>query len=304
MTRTARSPARSRSTPLSGTVYRIAVDGYGGANGSIVLNWSFHNHLPLITGFTPANGERRRQRHHQRQNLGGAIAVQFSWRELDTFTNLSPSQVTAVVPAGASTGPAQPYHLKWHRPRALRTSSSPATRRPMTTSQPPRYCRHGEDRHRFKYRRHQASGRTESRRQYRRRFGVVDLDRSEQWHLHCHDPGQQFRHDARRLYRHFSVRLLVTIASNDDGPNMGTASLVSFLATGGSAYQIAVDGYNAASGSIVLSVYPDTASQPIYFTGFESYESPAVLFRLHPLGPGRLDQLRRGPERRGVRLLL
>jgi hypothetical protein len=70
------------------------------------------------------------------------------------------------------------------------------------------------------------------------------------------------------------VASLVTIASNDDGPNMGTASLVSFFAAGGTAYQIAVDGYNAASGSIVLSVYPGTASQLIYYTGFESYESP------------------------------
>src|ERR1035441_8730052 len=61
---------------------------------------------------------------------------------------------------------------------------------------------------------------------------------------------------------------------------MGTASLVSFLATGGTAYQIAVDGYNAASGSIVLSVYPGTTSQLIYYTGFELTEGYSTFFTL------------------------
>src|SRR5439155_23403595 len=62
---------------------------------------------------------------------------------------------------------------------------------------------------------------------------------------------------------------LATVAANDDGPNMGSASLVSFTAIAGTAYQVAVDGYNGASGNIVLSVYSATLPQSIYFADFD-----------------------------------
>ena len=47
-------------------------------------------------------------------------------------------------------------------------------------------------------------------------------------------------------------------AANDDGPNIGAASQVTGTVTAGTILQIAVDGYNGASGNIVLSVgfYP------------------------------------------------
>ena len=82
------------------------------------------------------------------------------------------------------------------------------------------------------------------------------------------------------VYTGSSVGSLVAVAANDDGPNMGTASLDSFFATGGTAYQIAVDGYNAAAGNIVLSVYPGTASQLIYYTGFDAIEGYSTFFTL------------------------
>src|SRR5262249_45360592 len=58
------------------------------------------------------------------------------------------------------------------------------------------------------------------------------------------------------VYTGSSVSTLLTVAANDDGPKMGTASLVTFSAVRGTAYQIAVDGYDGVSGGIVLSVYP------------------------------------------------
>jgi surface antigen len=47
----------------------------------------------------------------------------------------------------------------------------------------------------------------------------------------------------------------VTGGSNNDDPSGGTTSKVSFNAVAGRAYQIAVDGYNGASGTITLHLY-------------------------------------------------
>src|SRR5213075_2740065 len=62
------------------------------------------------------------------------------------------------------------------------------------------------------------------------------------------------------IYNGLTVDALAQVASNDDGPEMGTASQVSITATPGTIYQIAVDGYNGASGNIILSVYPSTTT--------------------------------------------
>ena len=55
------------------------------------------------------------------------------------------------------------------------------------------------------------------------------------------------------VYTGSSVSSLTTIASNDDYGG-STTSMVTFNAVGGTAYQIAVDGYGGASGSITLHV--------------------------------------------------
>jgi hypothetical protein len=55
------------------------------------------------------------------------------------------------------------------------------------------------------------------------------------------------------VYRGSAVSALTTIASNDDGGGNRT-SKVAFNAVGGTVYQIAVDGYNGASGNIMLHV--------------------------------------------------
>ena len=54
------------------------------------------------------------------------------------------------------------------------------------------------------------------------------------------------------VYTGTTVSALTPVASNDDAPNAGVTSKVSFAATAGRAYQIAVDGYGGASGSIAL----------------------------------------------------
>jgi fibronectin type 3 domain-containing protein len=55
------------------------------------------------------------------------------------------------------------------------------------------------------------------------------------------------------VYTGAAVNALTTIASNDDSPAGGTTtSKVTFTATAGTTYQIAIDGYGGASGNITM----------------------------------------------------
>jgi hypothetical protein len=54
------------------------------------------------------------------------------------------------------------------------------------------------------------------------------------------------------VYSGSAVNSLTPVASNDDDPNGGFQSKVSFTANAGTTYQIAVDGYGAAFGNINL----------------------------------------------------
>jgi hypothetical protein len=253
----------------AGTIYRIAVDGYNGASGSIVLNWSSTPNQPSIASFTPTGGNVGASVTINGQNLGGAIAVQFNGVNSTSFANTSASQVTAVVPVGASTGPLSVLTTNGTAQSAsdfVVTGSAPANdnfssriaivgaTRTVTGSNVGATKEAGEPNH------------------------AGNAGGASVWWTWTAPSSGTYTVSTRGssfdtllgVYTGSSVGSLVIVASNDDGPNMGTASLVSFFATGGTAYQIAVDGYNAASGSIVLSVYPGTASQLIYYTGFDA----------------------------------
>ena len=68
------------------------------------------------------------------------------------------------------------------------------------------------------------------------------------------------------VYTGNAVGSLSLIASNINSGGNGT-SLLTFNATGGTTYQIAIDGFNGASGDAVLRLEP--AVTTIYSTGFE-----------------------------------
>lgn len=55
------------------------------------------------------------------------------------------------------------------------------------------------------------------------------------------------------VYTGTAVNALTVVASNDDAPASVT-SAVSFMATAGTTYQIAVDGFNGATGNITLNI--------------------------------------------------
>ncbi|MBI5772361.1 MAG: choice-of-anchor D domain-containing protein, partial [Verrucomicrobia bacterium] len=77
------------------------------------------------------------------------------------------------------------------------------------------------------------------------------------------------------IYTGTTVSGLTLVASDDDGGG-NTTSRVTFNAVGGTAYQIAVDGFGGVSGSIILSISQTSApSGPIYFN---SYDANFVIF--------------------------
>lgn len=74
------------------------------------------------------------------------------------------------------------------------------------------------------------------------------------------------------VYTGSAVNALTTVASNDDVQSGTTTSSVTFSATGGTTYRVAVDGYNAASGNVTLNWNQTTATPPAAPTGL-SYPS-------------------------------
>jgi hypothetical protein len=72
------------------------------------------------------------------------------------------------------------------------------------------------------------------------------------------------------VYTGTAVSALTAKASNDDDSNGGKASRVVFSAVAGTTYQIAVDGYNGASGSITLHLAVLATSAVAFSTQFSS----------------------------------
>jgi phospholipase/lecithinase/hemolysin len=67
------------------------------------------------------------------------------------------------------------------------------------------------------------------------------------------------------VYTGSSVSGLTTVASNDDAGGGTTASKLSFAATAGKQYQIAIDGYGGVAGSITLHVnLPTVATASVF----------------------------------------
>ncbi len=62
------------------------------------------------------------------------------------------------------------------------------------------------------------------------------------------------------VYTGSAPAVLATVAANDDGTGLGGASRAIFQATAGTAYQIAVDGKSAASGTVALNWNLDSAA--------------------------------------------
>src|SRR5439155_22365432 len=64
------------------------------------------------------------------------------------------------------------------------------------------------------------------------------------------------------VYTGSTLGSMASIASSDDAGGLDVTSAVAFDAVGGTTYQIAVDGFGGASGTIVLSLSETLAAAP------------------------------------------
>ena len=88
---------------VAGTIYEIAVDGHNGQTGTIDLNWVLTTSAPTINNFVPASGAPDTIVAINGANFTGTTAVQFAGINA-SFTVVSATQLTATVPTGATTG--------------------------------------------------------------------------------------------------------------------------------------------------------------------------------------------------------
>ena len=279
---------------VASTTYDVAVDGYGGATGNLVLNWAFTANLPVISGFIPASGGVGTSVTINGLNFTDPSAVKFSGVGA-TFVTNSSTQITATVPAGASTGPISV---------TTTNGAGQSINNFVLTGSPP-----GNDN--FANRiailgavKTVTASSLFATREANEPLHAGNAGGHSIWWTWTAPSNGTYAITTRAsgfdtllgVYTGTSLASLLTVASNDDGPSMGTASLVSFTATGGRAYQIAVDGYNGASGAIVLTIYPATLSQDIYYTGFESFEGYSTSLPL----AGQNGWTKYGPGQDGV----
>ncbi|PWU20550.1 MAG: hypothetical protein C5B50_03695 [Verrucomicrobia bacterium] len=225
----------------------------------------------MITSFNPTSGGVGALVTINGTNLNGTTSVKFAGVGTATFTNISNVQLTATVPAGAGTGP-----ISITTPNGSGQSAANFT---VTANPPPN--------DNFSNRiaivgavRTVTGSNLGATKEAGEPNHAGNAGGASVWWTWTAPSNGTYAVTTRDssfatllgVYTGTSVSALTTIASNDEGPNMGTASLVAISATGGTAYQIAVDGFNAASGSVVLSVYPTVVASNIFYTGFEASE--------------------------------
>ena len=239
-----------------GLDYRIAVDGFrsqGGTaadaeGGNVTLNWATST-TPVISGFTPASGARGAIVMISGANFSGISSVRFNGVGA-TFTVDNPSQITASVPATATTGT-----IVVSGPNGSATSALSFS----VVNRPP------NDDFANAQNLSDASGSIPGRN--------TDATKEPGEPNHADNPGGRSiwytwtAPDAGRwsfdtqgsgfdtvlaIFTGGAVDGLSVIAANDDTPP-GTSSRVAFNAVAGTTYRIAIDGRNGASGTTVLN---------------------------------------------------
>lgn len=253
----------------AGTVYFIAVDGNSGATGNLTLSWSSNDSPPIINSFTPANGPAGSTVTISGSSFTGATGVSFNGVAASYIVN-SDSQITATVPSGTASGLISVSNLNGS---GASSSAFTITSAPINDNFVDRLTISG-------------SGATVNASNVGATKELGEPNpagssggKSVWWTWMAPASGQYVISTLGSnfdtvlgVYTGNSVSSLSVVASNDDDPNGGVTSSVKFTATAGTAYQIAVDGVNGASGNIVLTVAPGFGTSPLFSTGFESAE--------------------------------
>jgi hypothetical protein len=102
---TAVTTSKVTFTPVAGTTYRIAVDGYNGALGNITLKvtQTATAATPTISSFSPSSGPVGTSVTITGTNFTGATAVKFNGVSATTF-GVTSTSITVTVPTGATSG--------------------------------------------------------------------------------------------------------------------------------------------------------------------------------------------------------
>ncbi len=251
----------------AGTTYHIAVDGFDGATGNVVLNWAKDDALPVIDGFSPTSGPPDTTLEITGSNFTGATSVSLGTTPLD-YTVLSDSEITATVPSGASSGLISVGNLLG----AVNSASTfTVTAGPSNDDFANSIPLTGADVH--------VTGANVGAT---KELGEPDIagnpgGASVWWSWTAPADGVYAISTLGSnfdtllgVYTGDAVDALTLVAQNDDDPAGGVTSYLTIDATAGTVYRIAVDGLNGAEGSIVLSIYPQEASTDLYSTGFEA----------------------------------
>jgi len=254
----------------AGTVYQVAVDGFrsqGGtaanaASGNVSLNWAGTTVAPAISGFSPSSGPVGTSVVITGANLSGATAVTFNGVAAAVTASL-PTQITAIVPTGAGTGPigvvtpggvavsagnfaavTPPANDNFaDAPAIVGNSGFLAGSNRDATKEPGEADHAGNGGGRSVWYTWTAPG-----------SGVWTFDTL----------GSGFD-TLLAVYTGGGVGALTLVAANDDS-SPGTISRAAFNAAAGTVYRIAIDGRNGSSGSLALN-WAFTPNLPVV-TGF------------------------------------
>jgi subtilisin family serine protease len=272
--------SRVTFTASAGTTYRLAIDGYVGLGGNLFLRWELTPNAPAISGFTPAAGTIGTSVVVTGIHLQEATSVRFNHAPA-AFTIQSPTRITAVVPADATSGP-----IRIATPEGLAVSSEAF----VLVAGP------AND--------HFAAAEVLSGPAVVVSGGNQGATREPNEPFHADEPGGRsiwYRWTAPAtgrwtldtfgsrfdttlaVYTGTTLPTLTELVANDDAQGLVT-SQVSFDATNGATYAIAVDGYDGDSGDLILRLLPAAPSQVIYSTGFEASEGFSPLAPLSGQG--------------------
>jgi kumamolisin len=253
----------------AGTTYHIAVDGFDGATGNTVLNWSKNSSLPVVSNFSPNAGPVGTPLIITGSAFTGATSVALGNTPM-TYQVVSDSEITATVPAGAGTSFISVGNFLGtvNSSNVFTVTAAPvndtfATRIPLTGSvvhttgaSVGAGLENGDG---------DIAGNPGGERVWWTWTppvtGVYAISTA----------GSNFD-TLLGVYTGSSLNALSLVASNDDDPSGGVTSYLTMTATAGTPYQIAVDGLNGADGTVSLSIYPQQASMDLYSTGFEPKE--------------------------------
>ncbi|MHB9007987.1 MAG: S8 family serine peptidase [Limisphaerales bacterium] len=254
---------------VSGTAYRIAVDGRNGDSGNATLNWAFTPNPPSITSFAPSSGDIGSTVVLTGLNFTGATGVRLNGVLVSAFTVNSATQLTLTVPLGVNTGPfsvttpngtavspqafivtSGPANDQFAGAQLLSGSGAIVAGQNVTATRETGEPEHAGD----------LGGRSVWYRWTAPGDGTWAFDTA----------GTSFD-TILGVYTGNTVNALTLVGSDDDAREDLT-SRVEFDATAGTTYQIAVDGYGGANGNLALKLLPTESPEVIYETGFEAAE--------------------------------